>query len=74
MSKEQVLEQALSLGYKERADIAQQLISSLENLSPEEYEQAWLEVAVRRVEEIRSGKGRGRTVKEVLRDVESRLE
>jgi len=36
MSKEQVLEQAFALGYKERADIAQQLIASLEKLSPEE--------------------------------------
>lgn len=73
MSKEQVLEQALSLDYKDRADIAQRLIRSLEHLSPEETEQAWLEVAVRRVEELRGGKGRGRSVKEVLRDVESRI-
>lgn len=67
------MEQALSLDYKDRADIAQRLISSLESLSPEEYERAWLEVAVRRAEEIRSGKGRGRPVKEVLKDVESRI-
>jgi hypothetical protein len=38
MSKEQVLEQALKLGVKERAELASQLLVSLEELSPEENE------------------------------------
>jgi hypothetical protein len=73
MSKEQVLKQTLSLDYQDRADIAQRLISSLEQLSPEEYQRAWLAVAVRRAEELRAGKGQGRRVEEVLQDVEARL-
>ncbi|WP_027893539.1 addiction module protein [Calidithermus chliarophilus] len=73
MSKEQVLEQALDLDYKDRADLARWLLDSLEDLSPEEYERAWLEVAVRRAEELRSGKAKGIPVEEVLRDAESRL-
>ncbi|MER3481396.1 MAG: hypothetical protein C4327_13250 [Meiothermus sp.] len=73
MSKEQVLEQALGLDYKDRADLARRLLDSLEDLSPEEYEQAWLEVVVRRAEELRSGRAKGIPVEEVLRDVESRL-
>ncbi|RIH90842.1 putative addiction module component [Calidithermus terrae] len=73
MSKEQVLEQALGLDYEDRADLARRLLDGLEDLSPEEYEQAWLEVAVRRAEELRSGKAKGIPVEEVLRDAGSRL-
>lgn len=68
-----MLEQALDLDYKDRADLARRLLDSLEDLSPEEYERAWLEVAVRRAEELRSGKAKGIPVEEVLRDAESRL-
>ncbi len=68
-----MLEQALDLDYKDRADLARWLLDSLEDLSPEEYERAWLEVAVRRAEELRSGKAKGIPVEEVLRDAESRL-
>jgi restriction endonuclease Mrr len=56
MSKSQVLEQALQLDVKERAELAHDLLLSLEQLSPQENEKLWLEVAHRRVEELRSGK------------------
>ena len=73
MSKEQVLEQALKLGVKERAELASKLLVSLEELSPEENEKLWLEVAERRVEELRSGKVKAIPLEDVLKDVESRL-
>jgi restriction endonuclease Mrr len=73
MSKNQVLEQALQLDVKERAELAHDLLLSLEQLSPEENERLWLEVAHRRVEELRSGKVKAIPLKDVLSDVESRL-
>jgi Putative addiction module component len=73
MSKEQVLEQALKLGVKERAELASQLLVSLEELSLEENEKLWLEVAERRVQELRSGKVQAIPLADVLKDVESRL-
>jgi len=73
MSKEQVLEQALKLDLKDRADLAQRLLSSLESLNPEEHDRLWTEVAVRRAEELRSGKAKGYTWEEIKRDALSRL-
>lgn len=73
MGKAQLLEQALQLDVKERAELAQELISSLENLTPQEHERVWTEVAVRRALELKSGKVKGIPFEEVQRDVESRL-
>lgn len=73
MSKEQVLEQALQLDLKDQADLAQRLLSSLENISSEEHTRLWTEVAVRRAEELRSGKEKGYTWAEIQRDALARI-
>lgn len=72
MSKAQILEQALKLSLKERAELARELQLSVDEPTPEENEQLWLEVIGRRVEELRSGKVKGIPWEEVLRDVKSR--
>jgi Putative addiction module component len=66
MSKEQVLEQALKLGIRERAELASQLLVSLEDLSPPEHEKLWLEVSERRVQELRDGKVKAIPLTEIL--------
>jgi putative addiction module component (TIGR02574 family) len=47
--------QALALPMRERAKLAQRLLESLDNVSEAEAEQLWLDVAVRRAEEIDRG-------------------
>ncbi|MDX2004303.1 MAG: addiction module protein [Meiothermus sp.] len=69
MSKTQILEQALKLSLKERAELARELQLSVDEPTLEENEQLWLEVIGRRVEEIRSGKVKGIPWEEVMRDV-----
>ncbi|MDX2007891.1 MAG: addiction module protein [Meiothermus sp.] len=73
MSKQQVLEQALSLSLEERADLAHELLLSLEETTPEENARRWGEVAAKRAEKIRSGEIKGIPTEEVLRDVKSRM-
>ncbi len=51
---QQIASQALSLNARERADVAQLLIQSLE--SSQDYEEEWLDVAEKRRHQILSGK------------------
>lgn len=73
VSKQQVLEQALQLSLEDRADLAHDLLLSLEKTDPEENARRWGEVAARRAESIRSGKTKGVPAEDVLRNVKSRL-
>jgi putative addiction module component (TIGR02574 family) len=74
MSKEQVIELALKLSLEERAQVARELLISVEDPTPEENERLWAEVIGRRVEELRSGKVKGIPWSDVMRDVKSRFE
>lgn len=74
MSKEQVLELALKLSLEERAQVARELLVSVEDPTPEENERLWAEVIGRRVEELRSGRVKGIPWDEVMHDVKSRFE
>ena len=47
---------ALALDEKRRAELAQQLINSLDEQVDEDIDQAWLEELQRRKDEIKSGK------------------
>ena len=47
--------EALELPIQERAKLAQRLLESLDEVSAAEAEQLWLDVAVRRAEEIDQG-------------------
>ena len=54
----EVLKTALGLGVKDRAALAEELLASLEELSPEEADRLWAEEAERRLEALRAGKAR----------------
>ena len=64
---------ALQLPPKERAQLAQRLISSLDPGSDRDAEQVWLEEAERRLDELESGKVTGIPAEQVLDKVRSTL-
>lgn len=55
MNIETIRQEALALLPQERAQLAEQLLSSLDVLSEEEIEQLWLQEAVRRADEMDRG-------------------
>lgn len=52
-----ILHAALRLSPAERASLAQQLLTSLEDLKAEELDELWADEAERRLREYRSGRG-----------------
>ncbi len=52
----EVLKNALSLEVRDRAALAEKLLSSLDELSEEEAERLWADEAKRRLEEYRAGR------------------
>lgn len=56
MTIEELKREALRLDAPERADLARELLGSLDDLSDDETERLWLEEALRRDEEMASGK------------------
>jgi len=73
MTIEQVENEALKLKPEARAELAQKLLRSLEDLSEEEIEQLWVKEAVRRDSELDSGSATMRDAEDVFRDARSRL-
>ncbi len=73
MTIEQVENEALKLKPEARAELAQKLLRSLEDLSEDEIEQLWVKEAVRRNAEIDSGSATMRDAEDVFRDARSRL-
>jgi putative addiction module component (TIGR02574 family) len=65
--------QALRLPPKERARLAQRLISSLDPECDRDAEQAWLEEAERRLDELEAGKVAGIPAEQVLEKAHSTL-
>jgi putative addiction module component (TIGR02574 family) len=55
MNLETIRHEALSLPPEERAQLAEQLLSSLDTLSESEIEQLWLQEAAYRAEEMDQG-------------------
>ena len=64
---------ALRLRPEDRAALAHRLLVSLDDLSPEEHERAWLEAAEERVQELREGTVKGVPTSDVLNDVRRKL-
>ncbi|MBN1602717.1 MAG: addiction module protein [Chitinispirillaceae bacterium] len=58
---------ALKLAPKDRAVLAERLISSLDSLEESEMEQLWLDEAERRYKDYRNGKIPARSAQDVLR-------
>jgi putative addiction module component (TIGR02574 family) len=65
--------QALKLSRRERARLAQRLISSLDQEVDADVERLWLAEAERRLAELKSGKVAGIPAEKVLRKVRSAL-
>ena len=57
-SSKSVLAEALQLPPEERADVARQLIASLDEPTDEDVEASWLAEAERRLEEVERGTAR----------------
>ncbi len=61
----EVLKEALTLDVQDRADLAQRLLASLDDLSEEETEQLWAEEAQRRLEAYRAGRAQAVSTEEL---------
>ena len=68
LTVEQVTAEALHLPVSSRAELAEKLVESLD-LSEDEIQQAWGSEAVRRRDEVRSGKVKTIAGEEVFADV-----
>jgi hypothetical protein len=73
MKAEEIEVEALRLDSRDRARLAHQLLRSLEALPDEDADQAWLEEAERRNEDIESDRSSARPADDVLREARARL-
>jgi Putative addiction module component len=73
MTTEQVESEALKLKPQARAELAEKLLRSLDDLSEEEIERLWAEEAVRRDAELDDGTASMRDAEEVFRDARARI-
>jgi len=73
MTIEQVETEALKLKPQARAELAEKLLKSLEDLSEEEIERLWADEAVRRDGELDSGAASSRDAEDVFKDARARL-
>ena len=55
MSVAEIHEQIRNLSVDERAELAQKILTDLDDLSPEENERIWLDESERRLEAMKSG-------------------
>ena len=73
MTAETIRREALSLPVRERAELAEQLLSSLDALSETEIAQLWLQEAARRAEELDQGLAKRVSADEVRRQAQAML-
>ena len=73
MTTEQVEDEALKLKPAARAELAEKLLRSLEDLSDEDIERLWAEEAARRDSELDSGTATMRDAEDVFRDARIRI-
>ncbi len=64
---------ALKLPLRARARLAERLLSSLDDEADVDVEAEWIREAERRLDELKSGKARGRTAAGVFRRVRAAL-
>jgi putative addiction module component len=73
MTNEQVKNEALKLKPEARAELAEKLLRSLEDLTDDELTQLWAEEAVRRDEDLDSGRASMRDADDVFKDARARI-
>jgi hypothetical protein len=66
VSVDELKKEALRLNPEARAQLAKELLASLDAMSETEIEKLWIDEAIRRDEELDSGKARAYPVDEVL--------
>ena len=64
---QQIESKAMKLSARERARLAERLISSLDDNAEEDAEAVWIREGERRLDELRSGKVKGRSAAGVFR-------
>lgn len=64
---DEILKDALSLGLRDRAKLAERLLVSLDSLSEEEADRLWADEAERRLKEYRAGRMKAIPADEVAR-------
>ncbi len=73
MRTEQLENEALKLNPEARAELAEKLLRSLEDLSDEDIQRLWAEEAVRRDAELDAGTASMRDAEDVFRDARARI-
>ncbi|MEP7344508.1 MAG: addiction module protein, partial [Gemmatimonadaceae bacterium] len=73
MKAEAIRREALSLTARERAELAEQLLASLDTLSEDEVAQLWLHEAARRAEELDRGLSKRISADDVRREAQALL-
>ena len=73
MTNEQVETEALRLKPQARAELAEKLLRSLDDLSEEEVERLWAEEAVRRDAELDDGTASMRDAEDVFKDARAQI-
>jgi hypothetical protein len=73
MTSKQVENEALKLKPEARAELAEKLLRSLEDLTEDELSQLWAEEAVRRDEDLDSGRASMRDAEDVFKDARARI-
>jgi hypothetical protein len=66
MSIEELRAEALKLSPKFRADLARELLASLDEMSADEIERLWVDEAIRRDKELNDGTAQAFPVEDVL--------
>jgi len=69
---QEIANKALALSTDERAQLAHELIASLDDAIDQESESAWEAEIERRVREIKSGKAKGRSVETILAEIQAK--
>ena len=72
MLLEEVTRKVLNLPPEERAELAHELIVSIDDAIDKEAEVAWDTEIKRRVNEIKSGKAKGRAAEDVLAEIRAK--
>lgn len=74
MSTEQIVREAMALPAQKRAELAYQLLASLDSPEQRQIDQAWEEEIERRIDAYESGKEKSRPVDEVIHKIRQRLD
>ncbi len=69
---QRIKNQAIALPLEERAELAHELILSLDKTAGTDVESAWDSEIKKRVEEIKSGKAKGRPAENILAEIRAK--